>query len=517
MAIRIESITGPSVAGASFAAGLMRGQMRYGAQAGREANRALDRRDRRSAEAVRARERALDREARIGSEQLRERDRSFSRALRVYDINRRQEMERERLDYGRERDMLDLRQRQAERTPGLLGMSEEQVSGVPRGELSGYNRQMWTIESARNLDDQINQIRSSMTRRQLTPEGQQVWSELAGSLRAIEAQRDDLRPTQYSQAVNRWLNRFERSQISQYEAEPPTLAGEMAGRRMQVGPGMDAILQPDGKIQYLKSYGDTGTDDMMPSEPSGVAAIGSDDKKWTKAYQEAEKVLEDRYFQSLPDDADPSGEPPSFSPEQIAEEVKRQYAEQRQAAAKREAARRVLMGQPRQSDALPGQPPAPELDAGAINQELPLDQIPSGENATVDDLRQILSQTGESTADDALQELLGPQMVAEMERLGSKNPQQDLLNYWTQVFKPSPQPKQPTREELKQQRMEAIRSQPGYQRLEAVGKTPDDLAGAMRIMSTLKGKYPNAESLDEMATNDREKFLAAQSVLKAAQ
>lgn len=113
----------------------------------------------------------------------------------------------------------------------------------------------WGNDSAEYLETQVKDITAAMAKQQqkLTPQGRQMYGELAGKLRAIQKMRGQARPADYSNLLGQWLEEFEASGVQDHIEEPPTVEQYMGENAYDLGTGYTMVRQPDGKIQAFKT------------------------------------------------------------------------------------------------------------------------------------------------------------------------------------------------------------------------------------------------------------------------
>lgn len=103
-------------------------------------------------------------------------------------------------------------------------------------------------QSTRQVEGRVAEVRGMLNQNQYTPEGQKILGDLSGELRAIEAQRDQIRPKEYNALLHKWLDKAERAGLEKFVAKPPTVDDRMAGSFKDLGTGYGVFLQPDGKM-----------------------------------------------------------------------------------------------------------------------------------------------------------------------------------------------------------------------------------------------------------------------------
>ena len=193
--------------------------------------------------------------------------------------------------------------------------------------IEAQDQRNWVMQNTRNLEGQVSSIRGTMGGQQYTPEGQVIYGDLMGKLRAIEAQRDTIRPQEYNELLNKWLDDADRSGLDQYVVKPPTIDETMTGNFKDLETGYGVFLQPDGKM------------DVREIDPSKVAAAKggggvasmsaadyfADDGKYESAKKRATQSLMDQYAAKNRDN--PDAAEPVFSAEQVHEQMLKDFNE----------------------------------------------------------------------------------------------------------------------------------------------------------------------------------------------
>lgn len=206
--------------------------------------------------------------------------------------------------------------------------------------LSPHNQQMWEMGTAKNLEQQIADVRRQFNSAPLNHEGKRVYGDLMGKLRAIEGQRDQIRPAQYSQLLNQWLAEAQSAQLESYVQQPPTIQDELGTRMHDLGTGMAAILQPNGDIRVFEidpmlraqmqaqgrgaTGGARGQSDPGSSATMSAEEYLSDPKRSQELYEEAQQSLFERAAE-----LDPTGGVPQLTPDMIQQEMIRLYGEKK--------------------------------------------------------------------------------------------------------------------------------------------------------------------------------------------
>lgn len=439
------------------------------------------------------------------------------------------------------RDLSQIQSERANMTPSqysnVMGQFfdryQSNASGVdPRGvEFSPQYQDMWLRDSSRLLDEQAALIQEDMANANLTPEGKRKWGELAGKLRAIQSQRSGFRPGQYSQAMQQFFEEYQNSNLDAYRAEAPTVDSEMQSRFKDLGTGMGVFMQPDGKFQVLElkpKASDTPSQSSDTMSPGTFSDLMADEKRFSKAYDEAEKSLRDNYLQNLPADADPGDAPPEFTPAEIAVEMERRFRDQQDAAQKaaqrRQRTRQMILGEDPNDSQMPqtGQSVAPAT---------PLSMVPNAETSQVQRYEEIgrVVQEAEAlqTQDMSLSQQiddLNSQYEKAMRHAGrrgfDKKAAEAIKSQRDALVKQQSQVQEQAKARVNQFR--AFRDkedakQPGVQKLMESGHSPDDLAAAIRKISNYREKYPNLNDLNELPSAERKEITEALKVIRAAQ
>jgi len=188
-----------------------------------------------------------------------------------------------------------------------------------------------------------SQLRARMSGQALTPEGQRIAGDLTGKLRAIESQKDQMRPEQYSGLMNRWMQDYNESGIDAFEKQKPNINGEMQGRYKNFGTGVGAVMQPDGTIKPFevdpaKVAASKAAQNSDKSQTKTAAELMGDDKSYAKLEQEAIAGLTSDRQKAITDGGgDPDGfDASSIDNAEIAKRV-RTMAEKQEADARRSA------------------------------------------------------------------------------------------------------------------------------------------------------------------------------------
>ena len=110
------------------------------------------------------------------------------------------------------------------------------------------NKQRWIAGTNQLAEGRVAEMRGMFGQNQFTPEGQKLVGELSGELRAIEAQRDGLRPEAYNELLNQWLDKAEGAGLGSMLAPPPTIGDAMGENFKDLGTGYGVFRQPDGQM-----------------------------------------------------------------------------------------------------------------------------------------------------------------------------------------------------------------------------------------------------------------------------
>jgi hypothetical protein len=529
----------PALSGAAgFLSGKERDQDRRGAAAASAANQsfALSQRKRefafRSALDLYDRERQRDRDEQADAESAYDRLRDVSRDKdankrndKLVDLREKEFAESQRRhNYSVAKDNRDHADR--------LQESRQQDSG----QLTGQYQDLWLRDSASLIDDQASRIQEEMAEANLTPEGKRIWGELSGNLRAIQSQRSGLRPQQYSQAMQQFFDKYQKSNLDAYRTEPPTVSSEMQSRFQDLGTGMGVFMQPDGKFQVLeldpsktgsaKSQGDT----MSSPAAATFSDVMNDEKRFSKAYEDAEKSLRESYLQNLPADADPGEGPPEFTPAQIAVEMERRFMDQQEAARKaaeaRTRARQMILGE----DSSPGQasqegqPVVPESTAAGSQSPDPVASMIQDAESVIQLGEELESQRIESMSVGQQIQELDSQYEAMMRHKGRRGFDRQAAESIKNQLDALRKQQQSTQKQMdagvktmQSYRDKQIEKQPGVQKLRESGHSPDDLAAAIRKIGGYRQKYPDLQNLDELSDKERKEITEALKVIRAAQ
>lgn len=188
------------------------------------------------------------------------------------------------------------------------------------------NQQDFLQQNTINLEQQVGNVRRMMAQNQFTPEGQKITGELVGALRAIEQQRDTIRPKEYNKLLNKWLENAEKAGLDSFVAPVPTLETEMQGRFKDLGNGYGVILQPDGKMEVRE---------IDPTKIAGAKGMGAgvdpttmspldyfkDEGNYESARKKAMESLMSRYEADNPD----ATAVPTFDESAVQQEMLREF------------------------------------------------------------------------------------------------------------------------------------------------------------------------------------------------
>lgn len=186
---------------------------------------------------------------------------------------------------------------------------------------------MWQENAVKDAEDQIGTVSAEISKKSrfLTPEGRQSWMKLSGDLRAIQAQRANLRPQQYSKLLGEWQQEFNRSGIQKHISEPPPVSDQWKQAAVEVAPGYFVAQQPDGKWMDIDT------------RASGAGKLGAGQPSYMKDAASLGDAL-DKIKKSQPDKYQGDGVTPVVMSDEEALKIlkERESLFQREAAAKQQ-------------------------------------------------------------------------------------------------------------------------------------------------------------------------------------
>ncbi len=260
----------------------------------------------------------------IGQQQYRRQDERDRRDRRDrFDMARMQMDEHRHRDAQRHDQQLELQSRgHAQNLERMETQSQFEIGRMYEG-----------MEAQKMLQD-VDMRERMMAQAQLTPEGQREWADLSGKLRAIRGNRDSLRPQQYRQAMQKWLQDFDEAGIDKYVVPEP---------KMEDIWNKQTFVNPDDGIRYQYN---PGKQLFEPLSSGGAGDMASPGKFTPKSFgdaianREVRKEMFDAARASLLDEHHEKEDyNPSFS--DILERAKEQHYElQRAIQSDEEAIRR---------------------------------------------------------------------------------------------------------------------------------------------------------------------------------
>lgn len=142
------------------------------------------------------------------------------------------------------------------------------------------NQWQWDVNSAKVLESNVDNVRTELHKKQLTPEGRKVQAELMGALRGIQRDRAlQTRPEKYADALGQWLSNVERARLDDYEIKVPTVQEHF---QQNVIPQTVQVQQPDGSIveqptgaYWVREFDTHGQPRFKLQEPPKATAGGN--------------------------------------------------------------------------------------------------------------------------------------------------------------------------------------------------------------------------------------------------
>jgi len=339
----------------------------------------------------------------------------------------------------------------------------------------------WVQQSTMKTEMQANDVRGMMAQQKYTPQGQKIYGQLSGALRAIEAQRDNLRPAEYSKLLNKWLDDAERAGLDQHIAPPPTVDDRLATGFKDLGTGYGAFMQPDGTIDVRVIDDAKVAANKASAAGEGPEMTAADyfanDTKYEAGKKRVIDAMRQKYMDANPD----ATTAPEFSADEIHDQMLKEFEQhqqfvqglrgknQQQGAAPTDNLSPPV-APPGQQGAPPQVPPQATVAApvsGGTGQGVPLSRTaaendrraqegiyagPRDENgrvrgATMDDLRRAIEnhpELAQQGVDNIIKQIITDEAVSEMAMAGSfKDPRDALIDYYVDQLTPD-MPKPPT-------------------------------------------------------------------------
>ena len=222
-----------------------------------------------------------------------------------------QQYQRANYDLGLSR----LYQSTAAQTPGLLGLTENQVLGRGEGELSSYGQEQLDLQTLKTLQAEVDGRFSQYRSARMSDEGRRELATLNGKYMATKESYPTLNAKQRTQALAQIAKQFREANIEQYVQKPPTL-DEQIETDTRIINGI--VYQAPGselKVTQLKTSGGSG---------GGVAAQAG--RTNSEYYEEAAlKIAEER---GVDPSSIPIGDPEVvglMERQKIAEQQRREY------------------------------------------------------------------------------------------------------------------------------------------------------------------------------------------------
>lgn len=267
-------------------------------------------------------------------------------------------------------------------------------------------------QSTRQVEGRVAEVRGMLNQNQYTPEGQKILGDLSGELRAIEAQRDAIRPKEYNALLHKWLDKAERAGLEKFVAKPPTVDERISSNFKDLGTGYGVFLQPDGKMD-VREIDPRKIEDGKARASSGGRVAGnrnllqmgatdmaSDPEMLMKYREDAIDDLMTEWEKSNPD---ATGEAPEPTEEQIEDRTFELFERKKQEAIKAERFRqRMLQRAVAMEQGAAGGMAGQTGGAGMVDsQQTPIPQAPSRQLGQQGDSQAVVSpgtMTPEQTA-----------------------------------------------------------------------------------------------------------------------
>lgn len=177
---------------------------------------------------------------------------------------------------------------------------QKQLEKMQFDERQSMQDSAWQQGSVGVTEKQVQSITAEMAKQQqnLTPEGQRLYGDLAGKLRAVEQQRAQVRPAQYNALLSQWQAEFEQSGVRNHIQEPPTVEESWSQNAYPLPNGAFAIREQDAKggYQWKEIGGPTGSSkgSTTPSRATTFEERYADPDVFWKDYKATEADVIER-------------------------------------------------------------------------------------------------------------------------------------------------------------------------------------------------------------------------------
>ena len=326
------------------------------------------------------------------------------------------------------------------------------------------------------LEQQMRDARAEMSNMGLNPQGIEERNRLEGIYRGTMKALPNLRPRQAIEVMQKWFDDYEKAQLDKYsvgsiENTPPQgmtdeqffggrgQGDQEAQERIQelftrTKESLDAKYEED----YQRQVGESAAAGLPAPERRVPSAQEIPDealrlRKQDRTEYDAMQALQNRFSPA------PPTEKSLFRPYNAESQSYAALAlggrPVQPASGMNDYASVALGGVPtdqlkasRVASNPPQQTPGPGSLGSAIKENLRRDGVLSRDEtgrlrgATIEDLQDAVERRG--LAPETIQQMIGPEAIAEMKRLGSKNPRQDAIDYYTNLLTSPPPGPPPT-------------------------------------------------------------------------
>jgi hypothetical protein len=112
----------------------------------------------------------------------------------------------------------------------------------------------WKQEETKRLEETLSQC-DQIGLEQLTPEGQRAYSEIFGKARAVQAQRDNLRPEQYNQMLRKVIGEFKSARLDRKIIKQPSVTEQVGRDIIPIGRDGKVLQSLDGATSVIMRTG----------------------------------------------------------------------------------------------------------------------------------------------------------------------------------------------------------------------------------------------------------------------
>lgn len=170
--------------------------------------------------------------------------------------------------------------------------------------------QKWQSSAVEQLENEVAIRRQMAKNMPLDWEGQQLYGELAGKLRGIQAQRGQLRPEQYAKVLSQWTQEYDNARLETFAQKEQTVDDVIRTRVKDLGNGYAIISQPDGKVEVREI-----APQMNKTTGSGPSSGGQDAKYTPEQQRQIEALKSGRQESTLSQAFNEPEEPPQETPQ----------------------------------------------------------------------------------------------------------------------------------------------------------------------------------------------------------